>query len=428
MKEKKGSSLLETRRRNRVWIKSTIFKREPVTRTAVAEELGLTLPTITTSVNEMMAEGLLQELSLPEERLTGGAGRRPTAVAFRPNAALAVGVELGPYATRAVLMNLRGELLAASEEAAGTRSYTEMLEKLVIQIKELIKKLAEGQGSAEKQSLLGVGVGLPGFIECENGIIRSHREPDWSGRPLAADLSECLDLPVFIDNNVRLRAVGYGMEQRGEQPDSFAYFYISRGLACPLTVKDRVVSGYSFGAGEIGHTILQVENEEAQEKGKQRCLDDLAGERAILQECRRLLEKGKAPVLKRLLAEEQCLRGSQPTESVLERTASQDLEMKQVLKAQEQGDPDIQAVLEETIEYLGIALANVVNLVNPGYVVVDGYLMKSVQNQKRLETSAREKFFGLNEEEVQIVFKPFDHFSGAKGAAYFLLRRLFLET
>ena len=101
--------------------------------------------------------------------------------------------------------------------------------------------------------------------------------------------------------------------------------------------------------------------------------------------------------------------------------------MKQVLAAQEQGDTDIQAVLEEKIEYLGIALANVVNLVNPGYVVVDGYLMRNVENQRRLETSAREKFFGLNEEEVRIVFKPFDHFSGAKGAAYFLLRRLFLE-
>ncbi len=294
-------------------------------------------------------------------------------------------------------MNLRGEVITSSEEEAGTADYQMMIKKLAAQIKDLIEK--SGQKIGEK--LLGVGVGLPGFIECENGIIRSHREADWNGRHLAADLAKRIDLPVLIDNNVRLRAVGYGMEQRGSQPDSFAYFYISRGLACPLTIKDNVLSGYSFGAGEIGHTMIQMEKKKA-------CLDDLAGEKAILEECQRLLEEGKAPLLKKLK------QGSV-------------LEMKQVLAAQEQGDTDIQAVLEEKIEYLGIALANVVNLVNPGYVVVDGYLMRNVENQRRLETSAREKFFGLNEEEVRIVFKPFDHFSGAKGAAYFLLRRLFLE-
>lgn len=397
MSEKKGSSLLETRRRNRVWIKNTIYQWEPVTRTAVAKELGLTLPTITTSVNEMMAEGILQEIPFSQEQAAAGVGRKPTAIGFAPGAAFAVGVELGPYATRAVCMNLRGEVITSSEEEAGTADYQMMIKKLAAQIKDLIEK--SGQKIGEK--LLGVGVGLPGFIECENGIIRSHREADWNGRHLAADLAKRIDLPVLIDNNVRLRAVGYGMEQRGSQPDSFAYFYISRGLACPLTIKDNVLSGYSFGAGEIGHTMIQMEKKKA-------CLDDLAGEKAILEECQRLLEEGKAPLLKKMK------QGSV-------------LEMKQVLAAQEQGDMDIQAVLEEKIEYLGIALANVVNLVNPGYVVVDGYLMRNVENQRRLETSAREKFFGLNEEEVRIVFKPFDHFSGAKGAAYFLLRRLFLE-
>ena len=92
MAGKKGNSLLETRRRNRVLIKNMIFRMENARRTAIAEELGLTLPTI---VNNM--------------------GRRPNAIAFRAEAAYAIGVELGPYATRAVLMNLRGEVLEQSE-------------------------------------------------------------------------------------------------------------------------------------------------------------------------------------------------------------------------------------------------------------------------------------------------------------------------
>ena len=64
MTGKKGNSLLETRRRNRVLIKNMIFRMENARRTAIAEELGLTLPTITTSVNEMLSEGILEEIPL----------------------------------------------------------------------------------------------------------------------------------------------------------------------------------------------------------------------------------------------------------------------------------------------------------------------------------------------------------------------------
>lgn len=73
METKKGSSLLETRRRNRVLLKDIIFNLEPVTRTAAAKELGLTLPTVTTSVNEMIEEGILEEVPVPEEKLKNNA-------------------------------------------------------------------------------------------------------------------------------------------------------------------------------------------------------------------------------------------------------------------------------------------------------------------------------------------------------------------
>ena len=77
MASKKGNSLLETRRRNRVLIKNMIFRMENARRTAIAEELGLTLPTITTSVNEMLTEGILEEIPITEGQLVNNMGRRP---------------------------------------------------------------------------------------------------------------------------------------------------------------------------------------------------------------------------------------------------------------------------------------------------------------------------------------------------------------
>lgn len=398
METKKGSSLLETRRRNRVLLKDIIFNLEPVTRTAAAKELGLTLPTVTTSVNEMMEEGILEEVPVPEEQLKNNAGRKPVAIQFKANAAVAVGVDIGPYATRMVLVNLRGEILESSESEPGDSDYSAMIKELARQIEAMVEKVPE-------KELLGVGIGLPGFIEPDNGIIRSHREKDWVGRNLAGDMEGLLHMPVIIDNNVRIRAVGYEMAQKGRWTESFAYLYISRGIACPFMTRGNGPSLYSSGAGELGHTILSME------EGGEKNLDQLAGEKAILELCKKELEKGRAIVLARLLKE----------------SGQSEIDMKLIEEAQQSGDAQIRAILEKAIDYIGLALANVVNLLNPRFVVVDGYMMKNEENRRQLQTATKKRFFGINEEEVQMIFLPFDYFSGAKSAGLFAIRQMFLE-
>ena len=224
----KGNSLLETRRLNRILIKNQIFHAEYITRTEIANRLGLTLPTITTSVNEMMEEGILEENPIPEEYLINVAGRTPTAISFVANAASAIGVELGPYAIRAVLINMHGDVLSSLE-----RDAVEDYDAMLSQVAEMVAFLRK---NTTDEKLLGLGVGLPGFVDWEKGIIRSNPRSSWNGRALAKDLTNSLNLPVFIDNNVRLRAVGYQMEEKGLLPDIFAYLFVSRGISCPLMV------------------------------------------------------------------------------------------------------------------------------------------------------------------------------------------------
>lgn len=401
MAGKKGNSLLETRRRNRVLIKNLIFRTENATRTYIASKLGLTLPTITTSVNEMMAEGILEEIPFANNDLVSVMGRKPTAIAFTSNAAYAIGVELGPYATRVVLMNMKGEIIKKSQDDS-CEEYEEMLDRVEKQVKEFMKE-------TKGKSFLGVGVGLPGFIEWENGIIRSNprKRKKWNGKHLSKDLEKRLGVPVLIDNNVRLRAVGYEMRSRGFRPDTFAYLYISKGVACPLMVKDDILSGCTSGAGELGQTIISVAAENGIER---KIVDDVASERAIFEKCQALMLEGKGQALKKSLEK------------------SGILTMKQILEVQESGDSEINEIISEVVEYLGIALANVVNLINPGFVVVDGQIMQNEKNRLQLVASAKQSFYGLNEEEVQIIFQPLDEYFGAKGAAYFMIRKLFLEV
>lgn len=397
--DKKGSSLLETRRRNRVLIKNMIFRTENATRTGIAEALGLTLPTITTSVNEMLSEGILEEIPFAENNLVNAMGRKPTSIAFRADTACAIGVELGPYATSAVLLNMKGKVVASSEDKPGEENYHRMLQGLAEQIRKLMR-------FAEEKHFLGVGIGLPGFIDCESGIIRSNFRQEWAGKNLAEDLQNILNVPVIIDNNVRIRAIGYEMSSHRIKADTFAYLFVSKGVACPLMVKNDIVSGCTSGAGELGHTILAISEDG---KADRKTVDDVGSERAIFEKCQERLLRGDAPELKKVLQQ----KGH--------------LTIQDILDAQRNGDADVNQVLDEVIECLGIALANVVNLINPGFVVVDGYIMKEKPNREKLLRAAKANFFGLNEEEVQIFFHPYDSCWGAKGAAYFVISKFFLE-
>ncbi|MCR4778877.1 MAG: winged helix-turn-helix domain-containing protein [Lachnospiraceae bacterium] len=93
MAEKKGNSLLETKRKNRVFIKNLIYKQKNATRTAIADELGLTLATISTSINEMIRNEIIEEA--PADDSFTGMGRRPMILRFKPDAAFCIGVDMG---------------------------------------------------------------------------------------------------------------------------------------------------------------------------------------------------------------------------------------------------------------------------------------------------------------------------------------------
>ena len=114
-------------------------------------------------------------------------------------------------------------------------------------------------------------------------------------------------------------------------------------------------------------------------------MDDLGSEGAIFAKCQEAMLAGRLPELKERMQKEGHLA------------------MEQILEVQMQGDDEVNAIIDQAIGYLGIALANVVNLINPGYVVADSCLFSVEKNRQRLLEAAKGNFFGLNEEEVQIV-------------------------
>lgn len=396
----KGNSLIETRRKNRVLIKNMIFDREYVTRTELAESSGLTLPTITTSVNEMIAEGMLEDVPIPEHLLPASVGRRPQALTFRAEAACAIGIEPGPYATYAMLMDIKGNVIDACKEDPVEEAY----EKALPQLAGLVKRL---QTQVGERRLLGVGIAFPGYVDPGRGVIRTSFREDWEGRSLVEDMERLTGLTCLLENNVRLRAVEYAMMGDPEMVDSFAYLYVSRGIACPVMIRDRLFYGYQAGAGEAGHMIVTVPGENGP---KEKEVNMLASEHALRRICRERMRAGGLSALRQVVGQ------------------IEELTMEQILEVQRSGDEELAAIIRDVMRVLGIALANIVNLLSPPVIVVNGILLTEQQNQEWLVEEARSRFFGLNEQEVRIVFREYDEYSGAKGGACMVIKTLLLDV
>ena len=401
-----GNSLLETRRRNGILIKNKIFRTEHAMRGEIAKELGLTLPTITNSINEMIKEGVVEPEPLPEECLSGGYGRKPQMVRFRREAGYSIGIELGAYHTRAVLVNLRGEVVEERTRRKAALQYGEMLAQVTDLVDELCGCVPSLQ--TEKGKLIGIGIGVPGFVDTEGGTIRQNFRVDWNGRPLGADLRERYPVPILIDNNTRFRAMGYEMQLRGTRPKMFAYLFISRGLACPIMYNDLVLSGAGAGAGELGQTILLY----AGVNGEKRTVtaDQIASESALFEKCREEMEKGRLLQLKKSCRD------------------ATELSIRQILDLQQAGDLEINALVEECIFGQALVMANVVNLVNPNTVVVDARMMSFPANREKLIRYARVHFYGMNAEDLEIRFHEYHSYDGALGAALGTIQKNFLNA
>jgi predicted NBD/HSP70 family sugar kinase len=297
-----------------VAIKEILYKYGPISRADIASMMGLTLPTITTNIAELIAQGMATELS--QAAVSGTVGRRAKPVDVMAAYRYVIGVEVAPYRCTLCINDLRMGHMISEEAARDNGDYDEMVRFVAGRIEALIQ--ASG---VDRAKIAGVGVGVPGFVERSTSVIRSMGRFGWKDKPMGEDLNRLIGLPVCVENNARVRVIGEDVLNGRIRPDTFAYLFVSLGIACPLMIKNSLFSGKSAGAGEIGHTIMQLDGPKCAMCGKRGCLDSLASDSAILKHCRNAMETGGAQVLKSYV------------------DASGQLTMKEVVQAQQTGDP-----------------------------------------------------------------------------------------
>ena len=236
----------QSRRTNEQLVLATIFEHGPLSRVNMAGLTGLSKPTVSSVVDELVDAGLVHQ----EGRTSGRVG--PTAALYRVDGKISnvVAVDLGGTKVAAALSDLYGNILA--ERTEPTR--LDDRDALLNQVAGLARNLTQ-DASIDWSSVRALAVGVPGTVDPESGRIRlAHNIPDFGDIRLADELATLGDnLHVVIENDVNAAAVGEQWQGWAKGSDNFAFVAIGTGIGAGLVVNGELCRGLGGAAGEIAY-------------------------------------------------------------------------------------------------------------------------------------------------------------------------------
>lgn len=390
-----GNNLPRVKASNQSAILRMIYYYGPIQRAEIAEQLELTLPTITTNINKMLADGLVKETSMKAAPY-GSNGRRARLLEINAQAGYFAGLEFKSYQWSISITDFCGNLLNSKRIVQKNTDYEKVMEQLG---RDFTECLADSGKSLK--DLSGIGISLPGLVDRRNGILKVSTRHQWKNKNVRDDFARLTGYQgkITLENNATARGLSAQLFHWNEleKGQSFAYLFVALGVACPLFLNTSSYRGSVVGAGEAGHMIIKPRGRLCS-CGNHGCLEAYASEYAIINDCKMEMEQGRAEILREI-----CSNLEEP-------------EISEILKAQEAGDKSVCHIIEEAIYRLAIAASNIINFTRPDMMLIDCQLFQSEYNRRIMLDNAQKNLYSPTYPGTEIFFVDPDKSANALGA------------
>ena len=330
-------SLGALRERNRLRVIDALRQRGAISRADIARQTGLSRSTVSSLVADLQASGLVVEREGAAGPRGPEGGRPPVLIALDQSAGAVVGIDFGHRHARVAVADLSFTVLA--ERVAEIDVDTAGHDALDLAAGAAAQLLDEA--GIERSRVLGAGMGLPGPIDRETGLVHSRAIlPSLDGIDTVSEMEQRLGVPVHLDNDANVGALGEATFGVGAGVDVMAYLRLSAGIGAGLVIGGRPFRGARGVAGEIGHVLVDPQGPICR-CGNRGCLETFASPPALCE----LLRRSHGPI-----------------------TASQ------LLALASDGDAGCRRVIHDAGRVVGRAVADLCNFINPDLVVVGGEL------------------------------------------------------
>ncbi|SEG71293.1 ROK family protein [Paenibacillus sp. UNC499MF] len=364
-----------------------------MSRIELAQRTELSRATISMSIQELIELGIAHET---ETRQSTG-GRRPTDVELMPNTHLVLGADLNQHGWMLGAFDLLGSTADSRHIPLSRLTPEAAFRALVDELPSFISKL-------DKSPMPLLGISLPGIVDSNQGVLRSSAVLGWQEVGWGSLFERELGWPTTLINRSRARGLTECRYGSGKEHRHMIYIGIDAGIGAGIYVDRELIHGAIGGAGEIGHTTV-TDGGPLCPCGNTGCLQTLSAAQAIELEARRLLRSGAA--------------SSMQPQSVSD---LQLLRAEHVCAAAEHGDELAAQIIEKAASYLGTAMANLVNLLNPESIILGGPIPKdSSLYVKTAEKVMRQRAMSTLSWDTEVKVGQFKEIGGALGAANFIL-------
>lgn len=330
---------------NRSAILEIIRRESPIARSTIAQRLDVSLPTVMRIVDTLMEEGFIRQHGSKE----WSGGRKRPLLEFNPQGRLILGVDMGGTKMYGALSDLGGNIL----DEVNVGSHGSNAEESFSRLATLIDTLLSSPKLAGRQ-VDGIGVGAPGITLHKEGVVTWASTLHWKNFPLKQRLSERYPLPITVDNDVNLAAMGELWFGAGQNTQNMVMVAIGTGIGAGIIIDGALYRGSKEASGEIGNMLPGCEflGKNYQAFG---ALESVASGTGIAERARMILKRKRS-------------------EEELEELTAED-----VFEAAKQRQSWAWRVIDETVDYLAIAIANLAVAFDPEVIILGGGVSRSAE-------------------------------------------------
>lgn len=318
-----------------------------ISRRAISEATGLSTPSITRLVNELIALEIVQVNEIHQEP-GAGPGRPATSLTLNPLCGCSIGVDIGEHTIRAAIGDMGGNIqLTRQVPSLGSQGGDATFDGLVDLIRELREQFQQQSDAAIP--LRGISVCVPGTVDPDSSrVVLAPNISGWNNYPLKSKLNEVFDgLSIRIENDVNASAIGESSFGRAIGKDNFVFVSFRKGIGSGIFIDGKLYRGNAGFAGETGKLAFDPEF--------------------------RLASAGGLGHLETLASESPLITKSVDA-GVEFQSASGEPELKDLCMAVSRGDKKAAEVFDFALSYYGAAVANIVCMLDPEMVVIGGEL------------------------------------------------------
>ena len=380
-----------------------IHARVALSRAELVKLTGLSAGLISAVVRRLIARDLVVESGLEPSKL----GRRRVALKLCSGTAYTVGVEIGTYFLRIVINDLAGNVCHKLEtRTILSDGFSRVMERCFKSIDQAVNDCG-----ISKDAIAAIGIAHSGVVDSNQGVVLSFPRPghmaEWRNVALRELVEARFKVPCIVEDSVRMAALAEKQVGAALELPDFVYIRIGMGIGSCIFIEGEPYRGAGGNAGEFGHMTVD-ENGPLCYCGNNGCLSALASCSAIIQGVSGAIRKG--------------------VHSRIQEMVEDDLEkinIEMILQAAVESDSLAFRVLNEASVHIGVALADVVNLLNPSVVIFSGplFLNNAQLMLESIQRVIRQRALEKAANEVQLIVSTLGAEAPALGAARFAAAR-----